>query len=485
MSSGLPNETSVFEKRSLDDIIGEIQDVYKRYPQPWVIGYSGGKDSTAVLQLIWIAMERLDPEDRAKPIFVIASDTKVETPVIVDYIDNTIHQINSAAANTDLPFQATKVTPKLTESFWVNLIGRGYPAPTSRFRWCTERMKINPADRFIEDKVAKFGEVILVLGVRRTESATRMQLMNTYQVGDHVLRRHTSLRGAYVYAPIADFSADDVWSFLLANPTSPWGGNNRDLAALYRNANAGECPLVIDTSTPSCGNSRFGCWVCTVVERDTSMEALIDHGEEWMQPLLEFRDFLATTTIPDRKREFRDIKGRDGRILLKKDGTAAARGYKLDVSRQMLKELLSIQHKIRADGPDPDVELISEDELHEIRRIWRIERQDWDDSVPAIYIETAGNEIEWPQDDDGAFDTSDKALLESVCKEYDAPFDLVAKMLERERQFHGMARRSGIQKALSAALSEEWRSESEVIEAAEQVALQFPPGGQSAQGPSR
>ncbi len=463
MRTGLPNESSIFEKRSLQDVFEEIQEVYRQYPQPWVIGYSGGKDSTAVLQLVWKSIENLPHDERNKPIFVIASDTKVETPVIVDYIDSTINIISRAAYEQSLPFQAQKVLPTLNESFWVNLIGRGYPSPTARFRWCTERMKINPADRFIEEKVAQYGEVILVLGVRKTESSTRMQLMNTYQINDHLLRRHTSLRGAYVYAPIADFSANDVWSFLLANPISPWGGNNRDLAALYRNANAGECPLVIDASTPSCGNSRFGCWVCTVAKRDTSMEALIDHGEEWMQPLLEFRDFLATTTDSDRKREFRDIKGRDGRVILKRDGTPAARTYKFDISRYMLEEVLRIQEQVRKEGPDPSVVLISEEELHEIRRIWRSERQDWEDSVPMLYRKVTGADLDWLEDDDGTFDASNKVLLESICKEYDLPFELVAKMLEKERQFHGMARRAGIQKALSSVLSEEWRGEDAII----------------------
>ena len=213
-------------------------------------------------------------------------------------------------------------------------------------------MKITPANRFIEEKVTQYGEVIVVLGVRKTESSTRMQLMNTYQINSHLLRRHTSLRGAYVYAPIADFSTDDVWTYLLQVP-SPWGGNNRDLAALYRNANAGECPLVIDTSTPSCGNSRFGCWVCTVASRDASMEALIDNGEEWMEPLLAFREWLAKTTDPERKREFRDIRGRDGRVILKKDGTPAARTYKLEVSKDMLEKVLRVQQDVQRHGPDP------------------------------------------------------------------------------------------------------------------------------------
>jgi len=462
VSIGLPKETSIFESRTIEDIYNEIRDVYLRYPQPWVIGYSGGKDSTAVMQLVWKAIEGLSVEERTKKIFVIAADTGVETPIIVDYITKTLERINRAAQEKQMPFQAGKVVPTLNDSFWVNLIGRGYPAPTTRFRWCTDRLKIKPANRFIEEKVTQYGEVIMVLGVRKSESSTRMQLMSTYQVKGHLLRRHASLRGAYVYAPIADFSADDVWTYLLQVP-SPWSSNNRDLAALYRSANAGECPLVIDTSTPSCGNSRFGCWVCTVAERDSSMEALIDSGEEWMEPLLEFRELLAITTDPERKLEFRDIRGRDGRVILKKDGTPAARTYKREVSKQMLEQVLQIQRVIRGSGSDPCVTLISWKELLEIRRIWRTERQDWEDSVPKIFRKVYGYDSDWPVDDDGCFDVEHKALLASICREYDVPFELIARMLEAERRTSGMARRAGIHKALAAELAREWRSEAEIL----------------------
>lgn len=458
----ITNPNSIFAVRDLNTIHQEIQDLYCQQKRPWVIGYSGGKDSTASLQLVWIALEQLPKEARIHPVYVIASDTRVETPVIVDYIDTTLQRINEAAKLKGLPFIAEKVVPTLNDSFWVNLIGRGYPAPTSRFRWCTERMKINPADRFIKDKVATHGEVIMVLGVRKAESATRHQLMNTYQVKGHLLRRHTSLPGAYVYAPIADFSVDDVWTYLFQVP-SPWGNNNRDLAAMYRNANSGECPLVIDASTPSCGNSRFGCWVCTVATRDSSMEALIDSGEEWMEPLLEFRNWLYKTTEPEHKREFRDIKGRDGRVIVKKDGTLAARTYTLEASKQTLEKLLTLQKQVCKSGPDPDLQLISNEELLEIRRIWRTERQDWEDSVPRIYRQMNGYDFAWPVDDDGHFDAHQKALLESICKEYDIPFGLIAKLLEAERQTHGMARRADIQKHIASILGQEWRSEEEIL----------------------
>lgn len=462
MASGSPREASVFDSRTLQDVYDEIREVYRNHPQPWVIGYSGGKDSTAVLQLVWKALEGLEPREREKPVFVIASDTKVETPVIVDYLDDTLRRVNEKARETGMPFRAEKVMPTLNDGFWINLIGRGYPAPTSRFRWCTERMKIKPANRFIEEQVAKHGEVIVVLGTRKSESSTRAQLMNTYQIKNNLLRRHTSLRGAYVYAPIADFSTDNVWTYLLQVP-SPWGSDNRDLAALYRSANAGECPLVIDTSTPTCGGGRFGCWTCTVTTRDHSMEALVDGGEEWMEPLLDFRDWLATTTDPERKSEFRDVKGRSGRVILKKDGTLAARTYKLEASEQMLEKVLRTQEAVRRNGPDPDVELISEEEIHEIRRIWRTERQDWDDSVPRIFRKVTGYDLDWSNDDDGHFAASDKQLLAGICKEHDVPFELVARMLEKERATIGMARRASIQKELAAVLARDWRTEEEIL----------------------
>lgn len=447
--------------RPIDEIYAEIAEVYQRFPQPWVIGYSGGKDSTTVLQMVWSALARLPENKRRKAVYVIASDTKVETPLIVNYINTTLALINSEATRQGMPFTATKVEPILNDTFWVNLIGRGYPAPTTRFRWCTERLKIRPSTRFIQDKVASFGEVILVLGIRKAESSTRMQLMNSYQIGDHVLRRNGSTPGAYVYAPIADLSTDEVWSYL-QQVKSPWGGDNRALVALYRNASVGECPLMIDDSAPSCGNSRFGCWVCTVAERDYSMEAMVDNGEEWLEPLLEFRDLLATTSDPDKKLEYRDIRGRDGRVVFKKDGTVAARTFKLEVSKDLLRKLLTIDKGVRAKG----LRLINDDELAEIRRIWRIERQDWGDTVAQIYCDIFGSKPKWLNDDDEYFGAAEKELLESICKEHSVPFDAVAKLIEVERASFGMARRASIFREMNKILHQEWRSEGQIINSA-------------------
>jgi DNA sulfur modification protein DndC len=449
-------------------IIQNIQKVYLSENKPFVIGYSGGKDSTVTLQLVWEALSQLSPKELNNKIFVISVDTMVETPYIQSYINETVNSININGGKSTLPIQAMKLTPRISQSFWVNLIGKGYPAPSQTFRWCTQRLKINPVDYFIQDKVSESGEVIVVLGARSSESSSRSQVFSNKeeekQKHPNRLSLHPSLEGAYVYTPIEDLSADDVWQYLYSNTSTPWQSNNRDLAAIYQNASGGECPMVIDTSTPSCGNSRFGCWVCTLVGTDTSMENLIDGGEEWMLPLIEMRDFLRTSLFPENKAKFREYKRRNGKVYYVKDTNRIAYGpYKFEWKKKFLKMLLNAQKSVQQNGPDQLYQLISLEELKLIRKIWKEEEHDWVDSVPKIYEEVIGNNF--PQDfEDGIhFNTSDFALLEDICKKENLPSDLVARLIDEERKLHGMSKRSGILTKLDRVLNEEWRSEEQVI----------------------
>jgi DNA sulfur modification protein DndC len=458
---------SIFDTRTTEEIHQEIQQVYLGDSRPWVVGYSGGKDSTTALQLVWYALEELPPEQRQKPVYVITSDTLVETPVIVNYITGTLGNIEQRAKETGMPFRTQVVTPEIDQTFWVNLIGKGYPAPYTKFRWCTDRMKIQPANQFILDKVSEHGEVILILGVRKGESTTRDQVLSLHKIKDSLLSRHTSLSNAFVYTPIVDFSLNDVWIYLFQVP-SPWGNDNKELFALYRNANAGECPLVVDETTPSCGNSRFGCWTCTVVSKDKSMEAMIDNGEDWMMPMLEFRDFLASTQELETKKRYREHRRRGG-FIQERDGKLIRGPYKLEFCKQLLRKLLETQQQVRQEGPEPDIELITPAELEEIRKIWRTERQDWEDSVPQIYQEVIGEGLNWITDDLGTFTASDKAILESLCNDAGIPVELVAKLLDTERQFYGMNRRASIYDRINAIFHEDWRSEETVIAELEMI----------------
>jgi DNA sulfur modification protein DndC len=439
----------------LSEVHKDIQEHYLNYPYPWVIGYSGGKDSTTTLQLVWNALAELPPEKRQKKVYVISTDTLVETPVIIEHVNDTLQRISDEAIKQDMPFQTQKLSPILNNRFWVNLIGRGYPAPNSGFRWCTDRLKISPSNRFILDRVAEQGEVILVLGSRRGESINRDKVLKRHEVAGYKLAIHGQLPGAWVYMPIEHFSVDDVWTYLLQVP-SPWGSDNRQLSSMYRSAQDGECPLVVDTTTPSCGNSRFGCWVCTVVTRDKSMEAMIDSGEEWMTPLLEFRDWLSSTQDLEVKPMQREFKGRDGRIKITEDGRLRYRTYTLEFSKKMLRRLLETQKEVQEEMPD--FLLIGNDEIQEIRRLWLTERQDWQDSIPSIFSETMGQDLRWDASDISRPGQLDERILQQVMDSNGVPIQLVQKLLDAEWQHYGMRRRPLIHKRIEKIFGEDWRT---------------------------
>ena len=449
---------------ALTALYDEVCELYLADKRPWVLGFSGGKDSTCALQIVWSALERLPNEKRTKTVYVISSDTLVETPVIVNYIDQTLKRIEHSAIAKGMPFRSHKVVPKIDRSFWVNMIGRGYPAPSRRFRWCTERLKIEPANEFILDRVAEFGEVIMLLGVRSSESATRAQVISFHSIKGSRLARHTTLPNAFVYAPIVSFTTDDVWTYLLQNE-SPWGNDNRDLVAMYRNAQAGECPLVVDTTTPSCGNSRFGCWVCTVVTRDKSMEAMIDSGQEWLEPLLIYRDMLAATQDPEKKKEVRDFRRRAGQVTFKKDSDQVIPGpYKLEFCRELLEKLLRTQLEVQKDAPPGEAtQIIHEAELHAIRQIWRQERGDWQDSVPTIVHDVLGVHLNWVSDDAATFSLEDGALLDQICHEEGVPTELVVRLLDLQRTTQGLKRRHAIHTRIEDVLARDWRSLEEIL----------------------
>ena len=454
---------SVFKSRSLKQIYEEVREVYLSDNRPWIIGFSGGKDSTCMTQLIWHAISDLPKEKRQKKIYIISSDTLVESPKIVEQITKTLDIMELAAKKQGLPITTNLVRPEIKDSFWVCLLGLGYPAPSSNFRWCTDRLKIKNADRFINDKVSEYGEAIVCLGTRKDESGSRAQLMNLYAIKGSYLSRHSKFAQTYVYTPLRDFITEDVWNYLLQNK-NPWGGNNRDLLALYQNADAAECPLVVDSSTPSCGNSRFGCWVCTVVEKDKSMENLIDSGEDWMQPLLELRQDLKDTQDPEKKLEIRDFKRRTGQVTFHTDGTEKITPgpYKIEFRKDFLKKLLVAQNSVRKNGPDPKISLILEEELHEIQRIWRMEQGDWQNSVYQIYEEITGIAISPIREDIGGFSNVEQEILNDVCKTNDVPKLLVSKLLHAEFDSQGMTRHSKVFTKIGKILSEEWRGFDEI-----------------------
>ena len=428
-------QLSAFFERGLrtevDALVGQVRDLYRADGIPWVVGYSGGKDSTATLQLIWSALLSLPQKQRHKPVYVITNDTLVENPAVAAWVHRSHDAMKSAADAQELPITTHLLSPEVSETFWVNLIGRGYPAPSRRFRWCTERMKINPTTRFIR-LVRNDGEAIIVLGARRAESAARAARIDRYdrQSVRENLTPHNDLASALVYKPIVDWSDDDVWLYLMQVP-NPWDFDNKQLLSMYRTASPdAECPVVMDTSTPSCGNSRFGCWTCTVVEKDKSMSAMIqnDTEKEWMQPLLDVRDRIADA---EEGRKLRDFRRSHGRVSLY-NGSYVPGPYTQAGRAQWLRLVLEAQTWVRANGPEDvrGIELVSLDELNEIRRIWVSEKHEHEDLLPSIYEEATGEPFPGSArfDDQFPFRRDDLEELHELCNS-DLQYELLRELV--------------------------------------------------------
>lgn len=343
-------------------ICEEIRQEYMSdHQHPWVIGFSGGKDSTLVVQLVFDTLMSLAPHERTREIHIVSNDTLVESPLVISHIAAVQADLEQAASAWRLPIRVVSTRPDVEGTFWVNVVGRGYPPPNRTFRWCTDRMKIQPTSRYIRERADSSGQVILLLGVRRSESSTRAATVARYDNGER-LNRHNDLLNCMVFRPIVELSTDEVWEYLAFTPP-PWGGSHGPLFKLYLDAGAAECPTVMSQDdSPSCGtsSSRFGCWTCTVVEKDKSLSGFVEAGFAEFTPLVEFRDWLVSIrNDPER----RMARRRNGRFTITSDGVFVPGPFTLEARQEILDRLHAMEREM-------GLVLVREDEVARIHEIW-------------------------------------------------------------------------------------------------------------------
>ncbi len=474
----------------ISDIKKQIREEYLNSGQtPWILGYSGGKDSTTVLQLVIEVLIVLRKEKLAKKyVYVISSDTQVENPLVLNKTKKSIENINDFARKEGLPLSAEMIHPNNNDTFFVNMIGRGYPSPNQSFRWCTDRIKINPANEYIFSKVNENGEVILLLGTREQESTSRKRSMEKHYIKGSNLSLHSSIKNAWTYAPIAKMSVNDIWGYLLKN-ACPWGDNNHQLYELYSSSSQdGECPLVIDSETKdkqTCGNSRFGCWTCTVVKEDKSLKGFIESGESWLKPLVEYRDYLLEIRDDVDKRNVFDRKGnlkkvevviKDGNIIIPKKNTRSemiipvsdaiseeeahniilsgnydlkkkpiivkqhskyyrigSSAFTIETRKEMLVKLLEVEKKINQ--VHEDIKLITEREILNIDNIWK---QDGYALYSAIDIYNKyHNGTIYYQDE-----YLDLKLIQKICKEENFDVETFISIMKEAQNYRNLKNRN-------------------------------------------
>lgn len=389
--------------------------------KPWLVGFSGGKDSTMVLSLVIKTILMNSGHNSLKPVYVLCTDTMVEFPPVAELVEKTLIKVQEYSQEQNLNLTVHLLRPSAEHSFWVNIIGRGYPPPNRNFRWCTQRLKIDPVSRFVENNIGRWGEAILLLGARKSESSSRAQTLAGIEKKSG-LRHHPDLPRVWIANPIEDLSTEDVWNYLNSED-NPWGGSNGALRDLYASANCDEAPFQIDNSTPSAGNSRFGCWTCTVIERDKAAEGLIESGFIKMVPLLSLRKKLVEYRDPNNgMRDMRRMNGAEGPGPL----TMFAR-------RDLLEELLSAQKQT-------GYKLISEEELFKIQELWRSARNPDDGTgVGRIMHEVRGTAMNEPNK---MADLSH--IQELVCKEKDVDVDTLRRMIGKVEEYIDSHRAHGL-----------------------------------------
>ncbi len=411
-------EFEVFE-----NIIQEMSLVYQHDKRPWMIGYSGGKDSTLLCCLVMEMLQRLPESKLNKMVYIVSSDTMVENPIVGNYMHKMSEMINNAGEA--LKIKADIVRPKTEDTFWSKVIGLGYPTPEAPgFRWCTERLKIHPMNKYTLDTIKNNGEVVLLLGVRKAESSYRANNIRSREIEGKLLVPHNDIANAYVYNPLTEIPNEIVWQFLLkGDAKSPWGSDNKYLFSLYQGENLGEEQSVVGEidkeKIPVTGNSRFGCWCCTMVKEDKSLQNFITHGSTELIPLREFRNWIVELRANPNARDWRR---RNGSVYLNSDGEYGRGPFTLESRMEILRRLLTLQR-------DTGFELITIEELKVIDKMWEDEGDLSCRALVDIYHDVMGEKLPWDQYKHAKYDTDTVDRINSLCEKYDVPFDLVAKLL--------------------------------------------------------
>ena len=432
------------------DIIKEMKFVYLHDKRPWMIGFSGGKDSTLLCYLLFEMLLGLDESQIHKKVYIISSDTRVENPIVKKYMHEISKKIGDAGKKLEIISEI--IYPKVENTFWCKVIGLGYPTPEAPgFRWCTERLKIEPMNRYTLETIKNNGEVVLLLGVRKAESIYRANNIRNREIDGKLLIPHSAIENAYVYNPLTEISNEIVWEYLLKEDgITPWGTSAKYLFTLYQGENLGEEKSVIGEidkdKIPITGNSRFGCWICTMVKEDKSLKNFIDNGEYWLEPLRDFRNWLLEIRNNPGKRE---SKRRNGAVYTKLNGEVGLGPFNIQTRQEILYKLLELQK-------NTDLVLIEEDELRTIDRMWEQEGDLSRRLLVDLYYAVMGERLPWDEYKTPVYDENIVDMIKDNCDKYDVEFELISKLIIEIENNKNQTKNIKLNKAFDRILNQGW-----------------------------
>lgn len=368
----------------------ELLYLYKSDERPFSIAYSGGKDSTATMDVVFKALllNKFIYGEMHKITYVMFSDTLLEMDPVIEGILDSIDEIEKFGLKYNLNLEIKRVSPIVKNTFFSLLIGKGYMVPRRDNRWCTDRLKVLPQKKAIVEILnkTKIG-FIAITGQRQDESSDRKTRMQQQTI-DGSFKMH-EFSNCNLYAPVEHWTTDDIWTHIYTNKLE-WIDSNT-LGRVYAEASndGDECRSLLegfDTgSKPGCsGSARFGCLVCTLFEKDKTLNNLTVHYD-YLKEIETFRNWLS---------KFRQAYWDDdrdvfihGKHKMKKydidnhrKGMQIPGGYNLHFRKQILIRLLDTERKIIKERGKP---LITDEELAYIQGCW-IEDGDLEMSVIKI-----------------------------------------------------------------------------------------------------
>ncbi len=411
------------------------------------------------MSLVYEAMKRLRDAGGAlsKKVYVITSDTMVENPIVKKYMHSSSDSINKAAKRDNINLQAEMIYPEAEQTFWSRMIGLGYPTPEPPgFRWCTERLKINPMNKFVNERIKESGEIIILLGVRKGESLSRFKTISAREIEGKLLHMHNDIANAYVYNPITEIPNELVWEFLLKEDCkSPWGSDMKYLFNLYQGESLGEEKSVLGEidrdKIPVTGNSRFGCWCCTMVKEDKSLQNFINKSKDKkeVEMLTLLRNFRNRLLEMREDRQLREAKRRNGSVYKKSDGSFGMGPFTLEARRIILEGLLELENKT-------GLELITEAELKVIDKMWDEEGDLTCRTLVDTYSKVKGRKLPWDEYKAPRFDNEAIIAIKEVSDKHNIPAELITKLIVSVDTNKHITRNNKMQKSFDQIINQGW-----------------------------
>lgn len=325
-------------------VIDSIIEEYAKDSIDWYMGFSGGKDSSATLKLVYTAIKKV--KNHHKKIYVLFCDTGVENPIISQYVTQLFENLKVEAETEKLPFIFRILKPKMEDRFFVKVIGKGYPTPTNIFRWCTNKLRVNPINEFINSTNLS----TVILGVRLNESEQRNRTIKKNKLDNEYFLKQNDIVNRLIFSPILYHELEEVW-FTISELEYPKSLNSKIIRKIYSDAES-ECSSIKLNNDKPCGSSRFGCWTCTVVRKDKSIANQIENGYSELEKLHEFRNWIY---------EFRNNK--KYRCRYRRNGTESLGPITLEGRKIILEKLLETQLNSK-------FKLIEEPEIELIKKFW-------------------------------------------------------------------------------------------------------------------